>query len=89
MKIKKILIEDKILEKILYTHNVKASEIREVLIDSPLILKTRDDRYIVIGHGENKKFITIVFELIGSTAFIITAYPSSDSQRKLYKRKRT
>jgi len=88
MKIKKILIEDKIKEKILYTHNVKAYEIKEVLINSPLILKTRDERYIAIGHGQNAKFITIIFELIKDTAFIITAYPSSDSQRKLYKRKR-
>ncbi len=38
--------------------------------------------------GYCQKIITIIFELIKDTAFIITTYPSSDAQRKLYKLKR-
>jgi len=35
--------------------------------------------------GKSQRTITIIFELAKTTAFIITAYPSSESQRKLYK----
>ena len=86
MKIEKILIEDRIKEKILYEHKIRASEIKEVLLDNPYVLKTRENRYLAIGFCN--RFITIVFEMAGGTAFIITAYPSSDTQRKLYKLKR-
>lgn len=86
MKISDIIIEDKIKEKILYKHNVRANEIKEVLLNSPLILKMRDEKYLAIGHYQ--RFITIIFEIREDIAFIITAYPSSEAQRKLYKRKR-
>ena len=85
MKIKDILIEDKIKEKILWKHNIRASDIKDALLDSPYILKTKNGRYLAIGH--NHKFVTIIFEIVKNTAFIITAYPSSDAQRKLYKQK--
>lgn len=87
MKISKIIIKKKVKEKILHKHSIRASEIREILLNSPYILKARNGRYIAIGFYQ--KYITIVFELINSVAFIITAYPSSDSQRKLYKYKRS
>ena len=86
MKISNILIEDKIKEKILYKHNIGASEIKNALLNSPLILRTREGRYLAIGNVQ--RIITIVFEVSKNTAFIITSYPSSDAQRKLYKRKR-
>ena len=86
MKISKILIEDKIKEKILQKHNIRASEIKEALLNNPYIIKTREKRYMAFGYCQ--RFITIIFELIKDTAFIITAYLSSDNQRKLYKSKR-
>ncbi len=86
MRISKILIEDKIKEKILYKRDIRASEIRGVLTLNPIILRVRDNRYMAIGFDQ--KFITIIFEMMKDTAFIITAYPSSDAQRKLYKRKK-
>jgi uncharacterized DUF497 family protein len=86
MKISKILIEDKIKEKILYQHNVRASEIENVLLDNPYVLKTRENRYVAIGW--DNRYVTIVFEMTDSTAFIVTAYPSTDAQRKLYKLKK-
>ena len=86
MRISKILIEDKIKEKILYKRDIRASEIRGVLTLNPIILRVRDNRYMTIGFDQ--KFITIIFEMMKDTAFIITAYSSSDAQRKLYKRKK-
>ncbi len=41
---------------------------------------------MAIGHYTG--FITIIFEMVNSTAFIVTAYPSSDAQIRLYKLKR-
>ncbi len=86
MKIKDILIEDKIKEKLLWKHNIKTSDIREVLFNNSYILKVSKNRYMAIGH--NHKFVTIIFELMNNLAFIVTSYPSSDAQRKLYKQKR-
>lgn len=80
--------EDWVKEKILDKHNIGASEIKEILLNNPYVLKARKGRYMAIGWSD--KYLTIIFELEeDNTAFIITAYPSSDAQRKLYKRKRT
>lgn len=87
MKILTIVIEEKIKKKILDKHNIEASEIREVLLNNPYFLKAKGKRYMAIGFCN--RYITIIFELEkDNTAFIITAYPSSDTQRKLYKYKK-
>lgn len=86
MKISKIIIEDKIKEKILYKHNIRASDIKEILLNNPYVFKAKYERYMAIGFSQ--KYITIIFEMINSNALIITAYPSSETQRKLYKHKR-
>lgn len=86
MKISKILIEDKTKEKILYKHNIRAVEIEHTFLNKPVFLKTKENRYMAIGNYQ--RFITVIFEMLKDTAFIITAYPSSEAQRKLYKLKR-
>ncbi len=86
MKITNILIEDNIKEKILDKHNVEAAEIKQVIFSNPLILKVKNKRYIAIGY--HQRYLTIIFEDYNSTAFIITAYPSSEAQVKLYKKKK-
>ncbi len=86
MKISKIIIEDKIKEKILYKHGIRASEVKEMMLSDPYVLKTRENRYMAIGYSQ--RFITAILELTRDIAFIVTAYPSSDAQRKLYKRKK-
>ena len=86
MRFDNIIIENRIKEKILSKHKVRADEVKEVLLNKPLFLKTKLNRYIAIGHCQ--RYITIVFEFKKKTASIITAYPSSNSQIKLYKKKR-
>ena len=83
MKIRKILIEDKIKEKIFYRHHVTSLEIKDILFNNPFVLKVSDGRYMAIGHYQ--RFITIIFGVQKDMAFIVTAYPSSEAQRKLYK----
>lgn len=72
MRISDILIEDKIKEKILAKHNLSASEIKHVILAKPYVLRARGNRYMAIGHYA--RFITIIFEMVDSTAFIVTAY---------------
>ena len=86
MKISKVIINKKVKEKILYKHTIRSFEIRDILLDNPYILKTRDGRYIAMGFSQ--RYITIIFELKDDIVYIITAYPSSDAQRKLYKHKK-
>ena len=86
MKIVNVLIEDRIKEKILNKHNVQASEIKLTLLNKPLVLKSKENRYLALGYG--RRHLTIVFEMEDETAFIITAYPSSEGQKKLYREKR-
>ena len=86
MKITNILIEDNIKEKILDKHNVEATEIKQVIFSNPLILKSGKNRYMAIG--SHQRYLTIIFEIDNGIAFIVTAYPSSDAQVKLYKKKK-
>ena len=83
---RKEYIEDRVKEKILDKHNVTAFEIKNVLLNKPLVLKTKLDRYLAVGF--HYRYITVAFEYKTKTANIITAYPSSEWQIKLYKQKR-
>lgn len=87
MYIADVLIEEKIKEKILQKHNVSATEIKTILLNKPYALRARENRYMAIGC--HNRFITAVFTMKKTTAFIITAYPSSDAQIRLYKSKRS
>ena len=86
MLIENVIIEDKVKEKILEKHNVTADEIKKILSGKVLVLKTHSKRYIAIGFGY--RYLAIVFEYNNKIANIITAYPASKWQIKLYKNKK-
>ncbi|MBI2543220.1 MAG: hypothetical protein HYW24_03480 [Candidatus Aenigmarchaeota archaeon] len=86
MIIENVIIEDKVKEKILEKHNVTSFEIENVLLGNPLVLKTKESRHLAVGFYH--RYLTIVFEYGKKTANIITAYPSSEWQIKLFKEKR-
>jgi uncharacterized DUF497 family protein len=85
MRFDNIIIEDKVKEKILSKHNVTANEVVNVLLSKPLVLKTKLERYIAIGHFH--RYLTIIFDKKEKSTNIVTAYQSSEAQIKLYKRK--
>ena len=85
MIIANVIIEDRVKEKILDKHGITANEIKNALAWKPMVLKTRQKRYMAIGF--HYRYITIVFEYDRKTANIVTSYPSSEWQIKLYKRK--
>ncbi len=86
MKIKKILVETEIQEKILYKHGIKREELENALLEGkPKFIRIRDNWYMAIAH--HNQYITAIFEHEQQTATIKTAYKSSDWQISRYKRK--
>ncbi len=74
--------------KIYDKHRITMEEIKNVLLQNkPYFSKTKFGRYVAIGKWN--RFITIIFDYNEKykEADIITTYPSSDWQVKLYRRK--
>lgn len=64
-------------------------EIENTLLQNkPFFSKAKDGRYVALGKWN--RYITIIFNYGGKNkeADIVTAYPSSDWQIKLYRRKK-
>ena len=86
MKIRKILVETDIQEKILWKHGVKREELENALLEgNPRFFKIRDNWYMAVTHFEY--YLTIIFEYNQLNAIVKTAYKSSDWQIRRYKRK--
>tara|TARA_Y100000034_G_C6659423_1_gene289028 strand:- start:328 stop:579 length:252 start_codon:yes stop_codon:yes gene_type:complete len=82
-----VIIEDWVKEKILDNHNVGYSEVKETFLNNPYFFKAKGGRYMAIGLCN--RYITVIFDYEeDNSVFVITVYPSSDDQRKLYKRKK-
>ncbi len=74
--------------KIYTKHRVTMDEIEKVMLqDKPYFAKTKFGRYVAVGKWN--RCLTIVFDYNEKykEATIITAYPSTKWQIKLYKRK--
>ncbi|MBI2141443.1 hypothetical protein HYU16_03390 [Candidatus Woesearchaeota archaeon] len=85
MLIREIHLKEAAEEKI-QEHGVVEREAEEALLrDEPKYFKARNGRYMGIGVAQ--RFITVIFEYADGIATIVTAYPSSKSQIKLYHRK--
>lgn len=87
IKAVKISFETKI--KIFNKHGITMEEIENVLLEGkPYFAKTKLGRYIALGKWN--RYITIAFDYseINKEAEIITAYPSSRWQIKLFRRKK-
>ena len=86
MKIRKILVEIDIQEKILWKHGVKREDLENALREgNPRFFKIRDNLYTAVTHFEY--YLTIIFEYYKTDAKIKTAYKSSDWQIKRYNKK--
>ncbi|HLC58154.1 MAG TPA: hypothetical protein VJH95_06275 [Candidatus Nanoarchaeia archaeon] len=87
MKVKSICIEPKIQFKIYSKHGVKFSEIKEAIQSQACVLrKTKDGKYIAFT--KSQRYLTIVFTLEKGNLKIITAYPSSQWQVAILRRKK-
>lgn len=86
MIIKEVVIDKEVKVKIYNKHNIRFREAREVLLNKPLVKRTRDGKYMAVNRVE--RYITVIFSYHNGIADIVTTYPSSDWQIKLFKRKR-
>lgn len=86
MIIKKATISKITLVKINKKHCVRFKEIKKVFLDEPFFKRIKKDVYIAIGFDE--RYLTIIFSYEKRIATILTAYPSSNWQIKLFKRKK-
>ena len=86
MRIRKILVDEEIEEKILYELLITREEIDDALHQGkPKFLKIRNSLYMAIANYNG--YITIIFEHEKQAATVKTAYRSSDAQIKYYKKK--
>lgn len=86
--IKGIVIDTEIEQKIFEKHSVLPDEIRNILKDGkPLFKKIGGNQYIAIGLAERYLTIFFKYDSITKEAKITTAYPSSKTQIRSYKRK--
>lgn len=86
MIIKRLDIKEKIQKKIFDKHGVYIEEIEKGLFyGKPIIYRAKCEKYLAITHFH--RYITIIFRYDNESAHIITTYPSSKWQIKLYKKK--
>ena len=86
MIIKKVVVEKEIKNKIFDKHGIYTEEIKNGLFyGKPIFYRTKDERYMAVTNYH--RYITLIFIYEKNNAHIITAYPSSKWQIKLYKKK--
>lgn len=86
MKITTVELSPQTVYKIHNKHGIQIKEIKNVLLGEHYVSKTKYGRYVAIG--KYARFITVVFNCEQGIAEIITAYPSSEWQIRLYKTKK-
>ena len=85
MRIHDVFISERVADKIWDEHGVSADEATELLYSNPMIRRARDGRYMAIGLSPSG-YLTVIFEHDRGVAEIVTAYPSSDWQVKLFQK---
>lgn len=83
-----LLWDDEAVEHV-NRHNVTPAEVEDVVYEArSLILRTRQDRYMVYGQTRSGRYLKVVIEPLGRGRFYpITAYEMDDTDRLLYRRK--
>ncbi|MFQ6100213.1 MAG: BrnT family toxin [Anaerolineae bacterium] len=71
------------------SHRVEPFEAEEVLDDDPLILKTRDDKYLAYGQTDAGRYLLVVFVWKSHhTIRVIAARDLTQAEKKRLKRRR-
>ena len=87
MWVKSVQLEQSIEEKVLGKHGVDKEEMEAALLrDRPKYFKVKGGRYLALA--QSNRYLSIIFRYTQGRANVITAYPSSDWQVKLYKEKK-
>ncbi len=69
-------------------HHVSPEEAEEACFNNPLILKSRQDRFYVLGRTDQGRYLTVIMELKPkSKVYVITARSMTDSERHRFQRR--
>jgi len=70
-------------------HWVRPDEAEAVLDNSPLLLKSADEKYLAYGQTDNGRYLLVVFiRKYGSVVRVITARDLTGDEKKQYRRRR-
>jgi uncharacterized DUF497 family protein len=89
MKIKTVLFTPEVVEKILFKHGIRPSEVENVLKQKhhkTYFEKVKKERYLAIGRSL-RGYITVFFDYLSGTGEIASARSSNTSEKRKYKRK--
>lgn len=83
------LLFDEWNEEHILRHNVIPEEVDEVCRNRPLVSKTRQERLRVIGQTEDGRYLVVILAAKGKGVYYpITARDATQTERRLYQRKR-
>ncbi len=69
-------------------HSVKTDEAEEACYNRPLVFKTRQEKYCVLGRSDSGRYLTvIIFVHDKNTVRVITARDMSGSERQRFYRR--
>ena len=89
MKIRHVLVTPEVVEKILFKHGIRPSEVDSVLEqqhNKTYFEKVKKDRYMAIGKSL-RGYITIFFDYSSGIGEVVSARFSSTSEIRKYRRK--
>jgi len=70
-------------------HDVEPYEAEEVLDNDPLILRTRDDKYLAYGQADSGRYLLVVFVWKSADVIrVITARDLTAAEKRRLKRSR-
>lgn len=69
-------------------HDVEMDEAEAVLDNKPLILKTKDDKYLAYGQTDEGRFLLVVFVRNAGQVRVITARDLTDGEKRRLKRRK-
>jgi len=90
MKIEKISWDEETIDHI-SKHSVSPEEVEEVLfneIDSPLIMRGKEGRYLAYGKTNGGRLLLVVWASRYRKTKIITARDMSKKEKQFYKRRK-
>ena len=70
-------------------HGVVPNEVEEACYSNPLVIKTRENCYLVLGRSDTGRYLSIVLTSKGKGMVrVITARDMDYKERKLFERKK-
>ncbi|MDI6791590.1 MAG: BrnT family toxin [bacterium] len=89
MKIRKLLWDKKIVDKIKAKHQVFPYEVKEVCVKKELVVRGREEKYYVLGQTKAGRYLFVVLAKKENAHYkVITAREMNDSEKKRLRKRR-